>query len=346
MDQPRLAMEETRFADIGKQEAVVRLYEGTPYRPVRAGHFAADPKGGAVWQASRLLLEGIDFDLVYFPLKHLGYKAVVAVAGELYAALAHPRTLSVVLGISAKLDFAHIRELWSGIVAAAREHGFPEVALDLMPSRNGLSISVSAAGECALLTQKRRPAPKSKDLLCVSGSLGAAYLGLRLLEREKKAFDAGNAPAAKGETPSALETYRMLVGAYLKPELPAGVVGALKDAEIYPSAGCLVTHGLADAVKRLALETGLGAKIYAEKIPFEGNSFQLGRELDVDPVSAAMNGGDDLKLLFAVPILQLEHFRRDFQTFDIIGHLAQSDAGTTLVLPEGAELPLRAPGWP
>lgn len=332
-------MEETRFADIGKQEAIARLYEGTPYRPVRSGSFAVDGKGGAVHQVSRLLLEGIDFDLVYFPLKHLGYKSVIAVAGELYAALAHPRTLSVVLGISAKLDFAHIRELWSGIVAAAREHEFTEVALDLTPSRNGLSISVSAVGECGLLTQKRRPAPKSKDLLCVSGSLGAAYLGLRLLEREKKNFDAGTPQAA-------LETYRMLVGAYLKPDLPAGVINALEDAEIYPSAGCFVTHGLADAVFRMTRETGLGAKIYAEKIPFEGNSFQLGKELDVDPVSAAMNGGDDLKLLFAVPILHLEHFRRDFQTFDIIGHLAQPDAGRTLVLPEGAELPLRAPGWP
>ena len=138
----------------------------------------------------------------------------------------------------------------------------------------------------------------------------------------------------------------MIVGAYLKPELPAGVVGNLEEAEIYPSAGCLVTHGLSDAVKRLCVRTGLGAKVYAEKIPFEGNSFQLGRELDVDPIAAAMNGGDDFKLLFAVPILQLEKFRRDFQTFDIIGHLADPSVGQTLVLPEGAELPLRAPGWP
>jgi thiamine-monophosphate kinase len=173
----------------------------------------------------------------------------------------------------------------------------------------------------------------------VSGSLGAAYLGFQVLEREKKAFEAGTEQ-------SALENWRMLVGAYLKPELPAGIVGAFEEAEIYPSAGCFITHGLSDAVKRLALQTGLGAKVYAEKIPFEGNSFQLGQELDVDPIAAAMNGGDDFKLLFAVPILHLEKFRRDFQTFDIIGHLAQSDAGTSLVLPEGAEIPLRAPGWP
>ncbi len=337
-EETRTPQEETRFADIGKREAVRRLYEGTPFREVRSVQFAAAGAGDTVRQASKLLLEGIDFDLVYFPLKHLGYKAVVAVTGELLAALAHPKVLSLVLGISAKLDFAQIRKIWGGVVAAAREFGYADVALDLIPSRNGLAISLSATGSVSQLTARRRPAPKSKDLLCVSGSLGAAYLGFRLLEREKRAFEAGK------ET--SLETYRMLVGAYLKPELPAGVVSSFEDAEIYPSAGCLVTHGLADAVKRLALETGLGAKIYADKIPFEGNSFQLGKELDVDPIAAAMNGGDDYKLLFAVPILHLEKFRRDFQTFDIVGHLAQGDAGTTLVLPEGAELPLRAPGWP
>ena len=350
-------MEETRFADIGKVEALRRLYAESPFKELQPGRFEVAAKGAVVTQASSLLLEGTDFDLVYFPLKHLGYKAVVSATGELLATLAHPRTLTVRLGVSAKLDFAQIREIWGGIVAAAREFDYKAVSLDLVPSRNGLAISVSATGECSLLTARRRPAPKSKDLLCVSGSLGAAYLGLCLLEREKKAFDAraaagspserpADAASPSGDSRSPLETYRMLVGAYLKPELPAGVISACEEAEIYPSAGRLVTHGLADAVKRLSLETGLGAKIYADKIPFEGNSFQLGRELGVDPVAAAMNGGDDFKLLFAVPILQLEKFRRDFQTFDIIGHLADPDVGTTLVLPEGAELPLRAPGWP
>jgi len=355
------SQEETRFADIGKVEAIRRLYAESPFKQPAVAREETPSKGGMLTHASVLLLEGIDFDLVYFPLKHLGYKSVVAVSGELLAALAHPRTLSVVLGISAKLDFAQIRQVWSGIVAGAREFGYKAVDLDLKPSRNGLTVSVSAVGLTDLLTERRRPAPKSKDLLCVSGNLGAAYLGLRLLEAEKKIFDASGAPSAAPGVGSAapgvasaapaggasrLETYRMLVGAYLKPELPAGVVGNLEEAEIYPTAGCLITHGLADAVKRLCQETGLGAKVYADRIPFEGNSFQLGRELDVDPIAAAMNGGDDFKLLFAVPILQLEKFRRDFQTFDIIGHLADPSVGQTLVLPEGAELPLRAPGWP
>ena len=116
-------------------------------------------------------------------------------------------------------------------------------------------------------------------------------------------------------------------------------------AEIIPSAGVLITDGLADAVKRIAAKTGLGAKVYADRIPFEGNSFELGRKLDLDPVSAAMNGGEDYQLLYVVPILKLDKFRHDFQTFDIIGHLAQKEVGTVLVTPEGVELPLRAQGW-
>lgn len=314
------------FADIGRQEAIRQLYEGTPFAPFGVS-------------AHRIFLEGVDFNLVYFPLKHLGYKAVTAVTGELYAQMRHPERLSVVLGVSAKLDYSHIAELWSGISEAAEEHGYKEVNLDLQPSRNGLCISVSAEGSRLKLTEVRRPQPKSKDLLCVTGRLGAAYLGMRVLERELSRFEEGDSDRKE------MEQYRMMVGAYLKPELDPGLVGKFEEAEIIPSAGCVISSGLADAVKRMARSTGLGAKVYADKIPFEGNSFELGRKLDVDPVSAAMNGGDDYQILFAVPILKLEKFRRDFQTFDIVGHLALPEAGTVLVTPDGAELPLRAQGW-
>jgi len=268
----------------------------------------------------------------------------LGVTGELYAQMAHPAALSVRLGVSAKLDFAQVRELWEGVVAAAKEHGYKQVDLDLAPSRNGLCISLSAVGETALLTAGRRPAPKSKDLLCVSGPLGAAFLGMQAMERERRRFDAGETDHAERE--KALSQYKMLVAAYLKPELGAGTVAQLEAAELIPSAGLFVTRGLADAVKRLSRDTGLGAKVYADKIPFEGNSFQLGKELGIDPISAAMNGGEDYRLLYAVPILSLEKFRREFQTFDIIGHLAQPEAGAVLVTPDGVELPLRAPGWP
>jgi thiamine-monophosphate kinase len=226
-----------------------------------------------------------------------------------------------------------------GITVAAREHGFESVNLDLQPSNNGLFVSLAATGECSLLTDKRRTAASSKDLICVSGALGAAYLGLQVLERGARRF------AKDGVQPD-MSQYKMLVGDYLRPELDASVVSRLEDVEIYPSYGYFVTRGLSDALKRLSRDSGLGAKVYADKIPFEGNSFSLGRELDMDPVSAAMNGGDDNRLLFVIPILHLEKFRRDFQTFDIIGHLARPEVGTVLVTPEGVEFPVKAQGWP
>ena len=325
------------FSEIGKIEALRRLYAQSPFKAEEANMFQASGNS-FITDASKVLLEGIDFDLVYFPLRHLGYKAVLSVCGELYAKMAHPRILNVRLGVSAKLDFPQVQEIWEGIVTAAKEHGFKAVDLDLTPSQNGLAISVSATGETPLLSAKRRSAAKSKDLICISGRLGAAYMGLRVLQREKKFFESG------GEV--SLESSRMLVQAYLKPELDAGVVSQLEEAEIYPSYGYFLTRGLADAVNRLSQDSGLGAKIYAAMIPFEGNTFQLGKEMDIDPVSAAMNGGDDFQLLFTIPILSLEKFRRDFQTFDIIGHLALPEAGTVLVTPEGAELPLKAQGWP
>ena len=324
------------FNELGRIEAIQELFEGTGYDAFEGGSIAPAP-GAKVVTASRLLLEGIDFDLVYFPLKHLGYKAVALATGELYASLAEPVALRVILGLSAKLGMEQVRELWGGVVAAAKEFGFGSISLDLQPSRNGLTVAVSAAGEAP---DYDAPAPASKDLLCVSGALGAAFLGLRVLERGRGAFDAG------GEDRRELERYRMLVGSYLKPELPAGLPAALREAGIKPSAALFVDRGLADALLRLRRSTGLGAKVYADRIPFEGGSFELGKTLDLDPVFAAMNGGDDCRILLAVPIGQYEKFRTDFQTFDIIGHLAQSDVGAVLVSPDGLEHPVSAPGWP
>ena len=321
-------MAERSFSDIGKVEAIAALFEGTPYKAFEDCWFETkNPE--YITTCSKMLLEGIDFDLVYFPLKHLGYKSVIAVTGELYAVMAQPETLSVRLGISSKLDFEQTRELWSGIVSAAKEHGYKSLSLDLQPSKNGLCISIAAGGRCCKLSCVRRSKAQSKDLICISGRLGAAYFGQQVLENK----------------PDELEKYKMMLAEYLRPELNAGTVSRLEETEIYPSMGYFVTRGLSDAIFRLCRDSGLGAKVYADKIPFEAGSFALGKELDIDPISAAMNGGDDYKILFTVPILKLEKFAREFQTFDIIGHLALPEAGPVLVTPDGLEHPLTSQGW-
>ena len=327
---------EDSFSSLGKIEAINNLLSSAGLK--RESSFSPT-NGSLVKSAGRIFLEGIDFDLIYFPLPHLGYKCVVAVTGEIFAALAHPRLLQVRLGVSSKLDYKNIQELFKGIVAAAKEFGYSSMDLDLAPSPNGLTIGISAVGEELKSTEERRRRANSKDLICISGSLGAAFLGQMILERGKKYFE-------KDSSQPDLERYKMLVGSYLKPELNASILSNFEDDDIIPSNAYLVSHGLGDAVKRLARDTGLGAKVYAGKIPFEGNSFDTGKELDIDPISAAMNGGDDFKLLFTIPILSAEKFRRDFQTFEIIGHLAQSDVGSVLVTPDGLEHPITAQGWP
>ena len=249
--------------------------------------------------------------------------------------------MDVRIGISSKLDFQHIREIWSGIVAAAREHGYKEVSLDLLPSPNGLTISISSVGETSLLMAKRRPEAKSMDLICVSDNLGAAYMGFQVLERERKRFEESGDAKAQPD----LEAYKNLVGAYLKPQLNPQTIKLMEDAEIMPSHGYLVTRGLADAVRRLVRDSGLGAKIYVDKLPFAGKTFELAKELGIDPMSAALNGGEDYRMLFTIPIGKHDKFRHDFQTFDIIGHLAKPEVGAVVVTPDGVELPMKAQGW-
>ena len=162
-----------------------------------------------------------------------------------------------------------------------------------------------------------------------------------VLEREKQAFDR----TADDRKQPELKEYSQFIGAYLKPELNPAVVSQMEESEIIPSFGYFVTRGLSDAVKRLVRDSGLGAKIYVDRIPFAGKTFDLGRKFNIDPISAALNGGDDFRLIYTVPIGKHDRFRHDFQTFDIIGHLARPDVGAVLVTPDGVELPLHAQGW-
>ena len=179
------------------------------------------------------------------------------------------------------------------------------------------------------------------DLICISDNLGAAFLGLQVLEREKKAFE----KSGDVKTQPNLDDYKNMIGAYLKPQINPQIVKLMEEAEIIPSHGYLITRGLADAVKRLVRDSGLGAKIYVDKLPFAGKTFDLCKELNIDPLSAAMNGGEDYRILFTIPIGKHDKFRHDFQTFDIIGHLAKPEVGAAMVTPDSVELPIKAQGW-
>lgn len=334
-------MEKKNFSDIGKIEAIKLLFEESPFKQADGTSYLCGEKGGVIRTASKLWLEGIDFDLTYFPLKHLGYKSVVGTVGEIYASLARPQSISVRLGISAKLDLPQVSELWNGICTAAEEHHIKRADLDLVPSRNGLDISIVISGITSPEVAESRKSASSKDLICISGNVGASFLGMSLLEQEKKKFEKAGELTGQPD----LEKYKMLVASYLKPEIDPDIVSLLGDSGITPPYGYLVNRGLADAARRLNRDSGLGVKLYTDKIPFEGNSFEVGKKLNIDPVSAALKGGDDYRLMFVIPMSAYETFRHDFQTFSIIGHLAQPEVGTVLVTHEGVELPVHAQGW-
>ena len=334
-------MEKKNFSDIGKIEAIKLLFEESPFKQADSTSYLCGEKGGVIRTASKLWLEGIDFDLTYFPLKHLGYKSVVGTVGEIYASLARPQSISVRLGISAKLDLPQVSELWNGICTAAEEHHIKRADLDLVPSRNGLTISIVISGITSPEVAENRKSASSKDLICISGNVGASFLGMSLLEQEKKKFEKAGELTGQPD----LEKYKMLVASYMKPEIDPDIVSQLGDSGIIPPYGYLVNRGLADAARRLNRDSGLGVKLYTDKIPFEGNSFEVGKKLNIDPVSAALKGGDDYRLMFVIPMSAYETFRHDFQTFSIIGHLAQPEVGTVLVTHEGVELPVHAQGW-
>ena len=325
----------TEIAAIGKRNMIEKLLT---LSGMEASSTVIEGKGGQCSCSHVILLEGVDFDLVYTPLQHLGYKAVLYVLGDLYASLHTPEALSVNLGLSKRFCYEDVEALWQGMVAACGEHGVKRISLDLNPSVNGLCISLSALGTQKKSIIDKVPAPANMDLICLTGHVGAAYMGLHILEREKVAFTSTNAQPE-------LEKYKAVLGSYLSPEIKKNTVSRFIEAGCIPSKGFFVSKGLGAAVLQLVKETGFGAKLYLDKIPISSQTFAVAEELNIDPITAAMNGGDDYKFIFTVPIEKHEVIRHDFQDYDIIGHTAKPEVGAVMVTPEGAELEIKAQGF-
>lgn len=319
-------MKET-FKSLGKAQAIKKLYENSGFSP--AINPFCECSDGYSTTSSRLLLEGMDFDLTFFPLAHLGYKAVLEVTGDLFSTLSVPRTLKITVGLSSKLDFCECKQLFAGVFNAAKDFEYHDVALDIVPSLTGLSIAVAASGLCDKKTAASRPVAKSMDLICISNNAGAAFLGEQILRKA--------ASLPEKERQKKLEQYKQLVGAYLKPELSPFTLKALKESDIIPSFAWFCKESLRETIASLCASSGLGAKIYVDKLPFASGSIDAAKELGVDPLQAALRGGDDCCMLFTIPIGSHERFRHDFQSWDVIGHLARPEVGAVVVSPDGLE---------
>lgn len=285
-----------------------------------------------------LLLEGIDFDLTYFPLKHLGYKVVTAGISDILAMNARPEQVLLSLGVSSKFSVEALQALYEGVAAACKEHEIDLAGGDTNASVTGLAINITAVGRAKRNDLVYRRGARLNDLICITGNLGAAYMGLQLLEREKKVLSGVQNPEPQ------FAGYEYLLEKYLKPRPRTDVIAALAEEKIQPTAMIDLSDGLASDLMQLCRSSKCGARIYLERIPIAQQTHRLAEELHTDPVVAALNGGQDHELLFTVPLDMQEAVMR-LGLVDIIGHITAPETGCYLVTPDGSDIRLRAQGF-
>ena len=285
-----------------------------------------------------LLLEGIHFDLTYTPLKHLGYKSAVVNFSDIYAMNGKPKQITVSLGISKRFSVEDLEEFYSGLSLACDIYGVDIVGGDTSASLTGLCISITCIGEGEKGKIVTRSGAKDTDLVCVSGDLGAAYMGLQLLEREKSVF--------KGEkdfTPD-FAGKEYLLERQLKPEARKDIIEALDKAGIIPTSMMDVSDGLSSELLHISKESKVGCRIYEDRIPIDYQTASMAEQFNMNLVTAALNGGEDYELLFTVPLTDHEKVS-EMKGVRVIGHITRPELGNYLVGRDGGEVELKAQGW-
>lgn len=285
-----------------------------------------------------MLLENVHFDLTYVPLKHLGYKAAVVNFSDIYAMNGTPRQITVGLGVSKRFTVEHIEELYSGIRLACSIYNVDIVGGDTCASNQGLVISITCIGDAAADKVTTRSGAKNTDLICVSGDLGAAYMGLQLLEREKVAS------AGRKDFVPDFSGKEYLVERQLKPEARRDIVEELAKAGIKPTSMIDVSDGLSSELIHLCKDSNVGCRVYEDRIPIDYQTALMAEELNMNLVTAALNGGEDYELLFTVPLTDREKVEH-LKGVKIIGYITEADKGMMLVTRDDSEMPLKAQGW-
>ncbi len=299
----------------------------------------APRRGEAMLCTTDTFFEGVDFDLTYFPLKHLGYKVVTAAISDILAMNARPTQITVSLGISAKISVEALDELYEGIRFACHEQRIDLAGGDTRASMTGLVISVTALGTAPKKQIVYRGGAGQHDLICITGNLGAAYMGLRLLERERRVLEGVTNPEPQ------FSGYEYLLEKYLKPRPRTDIIEALAKEKIVPTAMIDLSDGLASDLMQLCRSSKCGARIYLERIPIARQTSALAKEMHADPVVSALNGGEDYELLFTVPLAMQEQIMR-LGLVDVIGHITPASTGCYLITPDGSEIALKAQGFP
>ena len=285
-----------------------------------------------------VLLEGIHFDLTYTPLRHLGYKAAVVNFSDVYAMNGEPRQITVSLGISKRFTVEHMAELYAGIKLACDQYGVDLVGGDTSASVTGLLISITCIGEGKEGNIVYRNGARDTDLICVSGDLGAAYMGLQLLEREREVS------AGQQDFQPDFAGREYILERQLKPEARRDVIEEMRELGIHPTAMMDVSDGLSSELLHICKDSGVGCRVYENRIPIDYQTAIMAEELNMNLVTAAMNGGEDYELLFTVPLAQHE-LVNSMKTAKVIGRITKPDLGAYMVTRDDNEIEIKAQGW-
>lgn len=339
-------MPKTEISTLGEFGLIRHLTENI--HPVQAstikgvGDDAAVMKFGAqrVLMTTDMLLEGVHFNLEYVPLKHLGYKAAVVNFSDIYAMNGTPTQITVSVGLSARFKVEDIEELYAGIRLACDRYGVDLVGGDTCASMTGLTISITCLGTANEKDIVYRNGAKENDLICVTGNLGTAYMGLQLLERERVAANG----SAIGDNIKAFEGREYLLERQLKPEARRDITATLREAGIKPTAMMDISDGLSSEVMHICTQSHVGCAIYEDKIPIDYEAAVVADEMNLNIVTCALNGGEDYELLFTCPLSAYEKLVT-LEDIYIVGHTTKEEYGMNLVGRNGEELPLRAQGW-
>lgn len=326
------------FGLIDLLTANVKQYDNGTIKGIGDDTAAIDTGDNITLLTKDLLVEGVHFNIMYTPLRHLGYKSIVVNLSDIYAMNGTPTQVIVGIAVSSRYTVEALEEIYEGMKLACDKYKVDLVGGDTTSSTSGLFISVTAMGKVGKEKITYRSGAQSNDLICVSGNLGAAYAGLLILEREKEVFKAN--PQAQPD----ISQFPYVLERQLKPEARQDVVELLQQKGIVPTAMIDISDGLASEVLHISKASGKGAVIYEEKIPVDMQTATVAHDFKIDPTTFALNGGEDYELLFCVSQQDYEKIK-DVESISIIGHVTDNPAQTDLISTSGNVIPLRAQGW-
>ncbi|MBO5381107.1 MAG: thiamine-phosphate kinase [Bacteroides sp.] len=337
----------TEIATLGEFGLIRHITEGIELKNESSKYGIGDdaavleyPAEKEVLVTTDLLLEGVHFDLTYVPLKHLGYKAAIANFSDIYAMNGQPKQITVSLGLSKRFCIEDVEALYAGIRLACEEYGVDIVGGDTTSSYTGLTISITCIGEGEKGKIVYRNGAKETDLICVSGDLGAAYMGLQLLEREKVALQGNN----KEDVQPDFAGKEYLLERQLKPEARRDIIEKLAKAGIVPTSMMDISDGLSSELMHICSQSKVGCRIYEEHLPLDYQTAVMAEELNMNVSTCALNGGEDYELLFTVPIADHEKVS-EMEGVKLIGHITNAELGCALICRDGQEFELKAQGW-